>query len=232
MRCEALHVLGLGKDALENEVRGAHRLLAKAWQPENFKDEPKLKEAAETKLKDIETAFEFLTLTSTDRADAQRPVYLSSSITDASTPTAISAQVQPPAPSESTAPVNKRSGLLFKFTTLLFVLIFAGSIITLIQPQLFAIYRDTQINNSRPLAAPMANAEPQINAAKKSNEEPKSGYFEALMQGLKNLVSPSSTPVADTSAPTASQNGIKPQKPSPLRTQHTPRPTAPDSNAP
>jgi len=79
-RCEALHVLGLGMEALENEIRSAYRLLTKAWQPEGFQDDPTLKEAAETKLKDVQTAFDFLTLTSTDRAHAQRPIYLSSKL--------------------------------------------------------------------------------------------------------------------------------------------------------
>jgi hypothetical protein len=67
-------------EALENEIRSAYRLLAKAWQPESFEDDPNLKEAAENKLKDIQTAFDFLTLTSTDRAQARRPVYLSSKL--------------------------------------------------------------------------------------------------------------------------------------------------------
>jgi hypothetical protein len=79
-RCEALHVLGLGMEALENEIRSAYRLLAKAWQPEGFQDDPALKEAAETKLKDVQTAFDFLTLTSTDRAQARRPIYLSTKL--------------------------------------------------------------------------------------------------------------------------------------------------------
>jgi hypothetical protein len=70
-------------EALENEIRSAYRLLDKAWQPEAFQDDPALKEAAETKLKDVQTAFDFLTLTSTDRAYAQRPVYLSSKMASA-----------------------------------------------------------------------------------------------------------------------------------------------------
>lgn len=79
-RCEALHVLGLGVEALENEIRGAYRLLVKAWQPENFQGDPKLKDSAEAKLKDIQTAFDFLTMTSTDRVQATRPVYLSTKL--------------------------------------------------------------------------------------------------------------------------------------------------------
>ncbi|MFZ1085491.1 MAG: hypothetical protein WAN35_11035 [Terracidiphilus sp.] len=79
-RCEALHVLGLGMHALENEIRSAYRLLSKAWLPENFQDDPKLKDSAEAKLKDIQSAFDFLTLTSTDRVQARRPVYLSANL--------------------------------------------------------------------------------------------------------------------------------------------------------
>jgi hypothetical protein len=79
-------------EALENEIRSAYRLLAKAWQPEGFQDDPTLKEAAETKLKDVQTAFEFLTLTSTDRAQARRPIYLSTKLAAApSVPNAVPA---------------------------------------------------------------------------------------------------------------------------------------------
>lgn len=79
-RCEALHVLGLGVEALENEIRSAYRLLSKAWQPENFADDPKLKDSAEAKFNDIQLAYEFLTLTSTDRVRTQRPAYLSTKL--------------------------------------------------------------------------------------------------------------------------------------------------------
>jgi hypothetical protein len=73
-----LQVIELAGDAAENEIRNAHRLLVKVWEPGRFEDDPKLKKSAETKLSDINTAFEFLTSTSTDRAHVQRPVYLSS----------------------------------------------------------------------------------------------------------------------------------------------------------
>jgi hypothetical protein len=91
-RCEALHVLGLGMEALENEIRSAYRLLSKAWQPENFADDPKLKESAEAKLNDIQTAFDFLTTTSSDRTlREQRPVYLSAKLAAAAAlPTVVS----------------------------------------------------------------------------------------------------------------------------------------------
>ena len=75
-RCEAVQVLGVGTDATEAEIRSAHHLLAKAWNPENFRDDQKSKEAAEEKLKNVTTAFNFLTSTSTERYHEERPCYV------------------------------------------------------------------------------------------------------------------------------------------------------------
>jgi curved DNA-binding protein CbpA len=75
-RCEAVQVLGVQTDATESQIRSAHRLLAKAWSPENFQDDQKLKDAAEEKLKDITTAFYFLTSTSSERYHEERPCYV------------------------------------------------------------------------------------------------------------------------------------------------------------
>ena len=75
-RCEATQVLGVQTDAPEKEIRSAYRLLAKAWSPENFLDDQKLKEAAEEKLKNVTTAFYFLTSTSSERYHEERPCYV------------------------------------------------------------------------------------------------------------------------------------------------------------
>lgn len=77
-RCDALQVFGLGKDATETEIRNAYRLFVKAWSPDSLQGDQLLKAAAEDKLKDIHAAFEYLTMTSTERAQQQRPVYLTS----------------------------------------------------------------------------------------------------------------------------------------------------------
>jgi len=84
-RCEALHVLGLGLDALEPEIRKAHRALAELSRPERFQDNEELKNSAADKLQDINSAFEFLTATSTERGQLQRPKYLSISTQPSST---------------------------------------------------------------------------------------------------------------------------------------------------
>ena len=84
-RCDALQVFGLGKDATETEIRNAYRILVKVWQPDRIQDDPKLKEEAGNKLKDINTAFESLIATSTELFGRQRPVYITSRATSSET---------------------------------------------------------------------------------------------------------------------------------------------------
>jgi hypothetical protein len=71
-----LQVFGLRKDALETEIRNAYRLFLKAWSPDSMQGDEPMKAAAQNKLKDIHAAFEYLTMTSTERAQHKRPVYL------------------------------------------------------------------------------------------------------------------------------------------------------------
>ncbi|MGD0547242.1 MAG: J domain-containing protein [Terracidiphilus sp.] len=145
-RCEALHVLGLGMDGLENDIRSAYHLLVKVWHADHFKDDPKLKEAAETKLKDIHAAFDFLTMTSTDRADAKRPVYLSTQLSTPPPPEAVpdtpafsasnarilSALISNAAPPQGTVPkvmpIYQRAKWIIAIAAILFVLLIGGSI--------------------------------------------------------------------------------------------------------
>lgn len=72
-RCIALRILELGQDATDTEVRAAYLTLVKVWQPERFESETALKEKVETKLNDIHSAHEFLTMTLGERAIWRRP---------------------------------------------------------------------------------------------------------------------------------------------------------------
>jgi hypothetical protein len=92
-RCEALQVLGLGKDAMETEIRTNYQLFVKAWSPESMQGDPALKAAAENKLTDMHTAYEYLSMTSTERTVHPRPVYLTSrAASPEATPVAVPAQ--------------------------------------------------------------------------------------------------------------------------------------------
>jgi hypothetical protein len=93
-RCEALQVFGLQKDALETETRNAYRLFLKVWNPDNLQGDEVSKAAAENKLKDIHAAFEYLTMTSTERAQHKRPVYLTARTASTATTTDV-ALVEP-----------------------------------------------------------------------------------------------------------------------------------------
>ena len=59
--CTALQVLGLKSGSSDDDIRSAYRLLAQVWHPDRFQTNPKLKQAAEEKLKEINRAYQFLT---------------------------------------------------------------------------------------------------------------------------------------------------------------------------
>jgi hypothetical protein len=73
-RCIALQALDLDMNATEAEIRKAYRQLVKVWGPDSFEGDEKLKESAEAKLNGINSAFEFLTLTSTERGPWRPPL--------------------------------------------------------------------------------------------------------------------------------------------------------------
>jgi curved DNA-binding protein CbpA len=100
-RCAALQLLGVGIDATETEIKAAYRLLVKVWHPDRFPGDPKLKEAAENKLKVINSAFVLLTTPAAKRGPAQRP-------SQATAYAAPPASAQPPAASGTgkTAPIE------------------------------------------------------------------------------------------------------------------------------
>ena len=60
-RCHALRTLELGADATDKEIKAAYHLLVKVWHPDRFPGDNALKTAAETKLKDVNSAYSLLT---------------------------------------------------------------------------------------------------------------------------------------------------------------------------
>jgi len=59
--CEALHELGLADGASLDEVKAAYKTLVKVWHPDRFQSDPKVRQAAEAKLRAINAAFASLT---------------------------------------------------------------------------------------------------------------------------------------------------------------------------
>src|ERR1035438_10653271 len=71
-RCSALHELGLKAGATDAEVKTAYRLYVKAWHPDRFPGDEESKSAAQEKLKAINSAYDYLTLSSS-KGQAYRP---------------------------------------------------------------------------------------------------------------------------------------------------------------
>jgi hypothetical protein len=59
-RCGALHILGLDANASYKEIESTYRVLVKVWHPDRFQTDPKLREAADEKLKSINSAHAYL----------------------------------------------------------------------------------------------------------------------------------------------------------------------------
>lgn len=57
---EALHVLGLGADATQEEIKAAFRDLVKVWHPDRFGGDSRLRAKAERRLQDINAAYAML----------------------------------------------------------------------------------------------------------------------------------------------------------------------------
>jgi TPR repeat protein len=72
-RCTALHELGLKAGATDVEIKAAHRLYVKAWHPDRFPGDEKSIDAAQEKLKTINSAYEFLTSRSAKKGQSDRP---------------------------------------------------------------------------------------------------------------------------------------------------------------
>ncbi len=61
-RCAALRVLGLEYGASDDEIKDTFRVLAKVWHPDRFESDKKLRTIAEEKLKELNSAFQLLTI--------------------------------------------------------------------------------------------------------------------------------------------------------------------------
>lgn len=60
-RSRCYELLGVAPGASAGELKAAHRDLVKVWHPDRFSHDPRLREKAQEKLKEINEAYEFLT---------------------------------------------------------------------------------------------------------------------------------------------------------------------------
>ncbi len=73
-RCAALRTLELRAGASEREIKAAYRMLVRVWHPDRFQGDKTLKDAADAKLKSVNTAYVYLTSASSmeDRREYAR----------------------------------------------------------------------------------------------------------------------------------------------------------------
>ena len=75
-RCVALQTLGLVSSTSVEQIENTYRTLVKVWHPDRFQSDPRLKLAAEEKLKEINAAHDYLVSESqepTQAATGRRP---------------------------------------------------------------------------------------------------------------------------------------------------------------
>ena len=77
-RCASLQMLGLDTHASLEEIETTYRTLVKVWHPDRFPTDPKLRYAAEEKLKEINAAHEYLVSGPSGRDSTRAPADLAS----------------------------------------------------------------------------------------------------------------------------------------------------------
>ena len=77
LRCVALRILDLDSNATEAEIRTSYLTMVKVWHPDRFDNDDALRKSAEEKLRDVNAAYEYLTLTVSEREQWQPPSHWS-----------------------------------------------------------------------------------------------------------------------------------------------------------
>ena len=72
-RCAALRVLELAPDSTASQIKDSYHVLVKVWHPDRFQGDRALMEAAEAKLKEINSAYRFLTSPAASARRRTRP---------------------------------------------------------------------------------------------------------------------------------------------------------------
>jgi len=209
--CAALYALDLEMGASEAEIRRAYRVLVKVWHPDRFQSDQTLKVAAEAKLKEINSAFEFLTSTADERGP-WRPS--SHTVTkDASSPS----QAQPPtdAPTPVVTPDPAPRPRLWP--TIRFALKAVAALFALLLGRYLWIAFDAPDPTSGDVARVYDKGKQTL---LKSLDAPKQRFVDAVERDLRRFDLRASTPAQPAtrqdsqSAPTAAQplTQITPQK--------------------
>ena len=115
---KAYELLGVKPGVSPRDLKAAHRDLAKVWHPDRFLHDPRLQEKAQEKLKEINEAYELLSLGKTPRSVKQpQPPREAQTVYTASAAT----------------PVRAKNSHGFSVALLIFLAVFAVTITALLQ---------------------------------------------------------------------------------------------------
>jgi hypothetical protein len=135
-QCKAFRVLGLETDATTQEIKAAYYVLVKVWHPDRFEGDTALKQAAEAKLKEINSAYMFLSLATSNagRCEQARPASTGATARGAAANTSPISKPQPMGAIAQTASLAWASFVwifptpehLFKFVVITIAILLGG----------------------------------------------------------------------------------------------------------
>jgi hypothetical protein len=203
-RCAALRILELGTDATEKEIKAAYHVLVKVWHPDRFQGDKALREAAEAKLKAVNSAYVLLCSKSSQAGKGrQEPesTYAAYQGPQATTESAAA----PPATGEA-MPVSRpmRSSSEWVFPAFKIVFKVAGVALAILLGRYLWIAFDVPAPTSDEAESALAMGKVSV---LKELEAPKQRFLEAVEQDLRRLdprkPAPETLPQAAEPAPAA-----------------------------
>jgi len=183
-RCAALQALELKPDASEDEVRSAYHLLVKVWHPDRFQGDKKLKDAADEKLKAINSAYRFLTSGEARRQKRWSPPPEPDPVYRASSAHAAQDAAQPKAPKAARV---KGPGLRSYVATFVSLTIVQRAVLGLCglgAGALFVKYVDSQLGSDPTTARVYAEYKAEM---ARNLDGPKKRFLDLVQQGLRGV---------------------------------------------
>jgi hypothetical protein len=204
-RCAALQALELRPDASEDEARSAYHLLVKVWHPDRFQCDKKLKDAADEKLKAINSAYRFLTSGESRRQKRWTPPPEPDPVYRASSAQATQTAAQPKAPKAARV---KGPGLRSYVATFVGLTILQRAVLGLCglgAGALFVNYVDSQLASDPTTARVYADYKAEM---ARDLDGPKRRLWDMVEQGMRGVGLKHDAPViaaAPIAAPAAAE---------------------------
>ena len=204
-RCAALRILELGMDATEKEIKAAYHVLVKVWHPDRFQGDKALREAAEAKLKAVNSAYVLLCSKSSQAGRGSRQETESTYTAYQEPKVQTESAAAPPATGEAmpvARPMRSSSGWIFPVLKIIFKI--AGVALAILLGRYLWIAFDVPAPTSDEAESALAMGKVSV---LNELEAPKRRFLEAVEQDLRRLdprkPAPENLPQAAETAPAA-----------------------------